>query len=63
MLKVGDKVIHYLDDIEGYRVFEIIHIGEYNCCLLQGIDTNTTINRVLSNDKPSKVFNYYKLEG
>lgn len=61
MLKVGDKVMHFVDEIEGYRTFEIVKIQEYNRCTLKGIDTETNLIRVLDNDRPGKTFSYMKV--
>ncbi len=62
MLTVGDKVLHYVDDIEGYRMFEVMSVDCNNRCTLSGLDTNTQLSRVLDNSIPNKVFNYIKVD-
>lgn len=61
MLSVGDIVLHYVDEIEGYSTFQITAIGDLNRCTLKGLDTPTTLSRVLDNTKPSKFFQYTEL--
>lgn len=60
-LRKGDVVMHWLDDIEGYRTFEVLHViyeRQYPRCLLQGIDTNATVWRILDNKLGGKSFGY-----
>lgn len=59
MLSVGDKVVCYVDDIEGYRTFRILSIenGRYT---LEGIDTNTQLCRILDNTINHLSFSYVK---
>ena len=61
MLKVGDKVKHYVDDIEGYRVFEIVEIAKHNRCTLKGVNTKTNLSRILDNERVAKTFHYEKV--
>lgn len=60
MLKRGDEVICYTDDIEGYRKFSIEKIDGQRCTL-KGIDTETRLCRVLDNSINHKSFQYYKV--
>jgi hypothetical protein len=60
-LKIGDKVMHYIDDIEGYRTFEIEGIELSGRYVLKGIDTATNLSRNLDNDIPDKRFHYMKV--
>lgn len=61
MLKVGDKIIHYVDEIEAYRTFEVTQIGDGNRYTLKGLDTSTNLSRVLDNNIPHRIFNYFKI--
>lgn len=60
-LKIGDKVMHYIDDIEGYRMFEIESIEPSGRCVLKGLDTATNLSRVLDNNVFDKRFHYMKV--
>lgn len=58
MLKIGDKLTTYLDDIEGYRLFEVTNIIEPQRYLLQGLNTATSLVRHFDNQVPDKRFQY-----
>lgn len=60
-LKIGDKVMHYIDDIEGYRMFEIEAIEPSGRWVLKGLDTATNLSRILDNEVPDKRFHYTKV--
>lgn len=61
MLQAGDKVLHYIDEIEGYRMFEIEAFEPSGRCVLKGLDTATNLCRYLDNNICNKRFNYMKV--
>ncbi len=63
MLQVGDKILHYVDDIEGYRMFEVEMIEPSGRFVLKGLDTATNLSRNLDNNVSDKRFNYVKVTG
>lgn len=60
-LRIGDKILHYVDDIEGYRMFEVNAIEPSGRYALKGLDTATNLSRVLDNTVPDKRFTYMKV--
>lgn len=62
MLRKGDKVVCYVDDIEKYKKFKVVSVDIYGRCYLKGIDTNCSLLRILSNKMNCKLANYTKLE-
>ena len=61
MLKVGDQVICYLDEVEGHRQFEVIRIQPNQRYVLKGIDTEAQICRMLDNTIGDPIFSYRKI--
>lgn len=61
MLKIGDRVICYVDDIEKWRAFQVMKIEHGQRYVLKGIDTETQLCRVLDNSIPDKTFSYQKV--
>lgn len=62
MLRVGDQVICYVDDIEKYRQFQVIKVEPNQRYVLKGIDTDTQLCRVLDNSIGHKIFSYKKVQ-
>ncbi len=58
MLNVGDRVICYVDDIEGYRKFQVMKVEPGQRYVLKGLDTETQLCRVLDNTLKHKIFSY-----
>ena len=61
MLKIGDQVICYLDEVEGHRQFEVIKVHPNQRYVLKGIDTDTQICRILDNTIGHSIFSYIKV--
>ncbi|MCU7195962.1 hypothetical protein GMB64_15840 [Turicibacter sanguinis] len=61
MLKIGDQVICYLDEVEGHRQFEVIRIQPNQRYVLKGIDTEAQICRILDNTIDNPFFSYQKI--
>lgn len=61
MLNVGDNVICYVDDIEGYRKFQVLKIEPGQRYVLKGVDTETQLCRMLDNNVPDRTFSYQKI--
>lgn len=61
MLKVGDQVICYVDDIEKYRQFRVVKVEANQRYVLKGMNTETQLCRVLDNSVGYREFNYEKV--
>ena len=61
MLRVGDQVICYLDEVEGHRQFEVIRVHPNQRYVLKGIDTEAQVCRILNNTIGNPIFSYRKI--
>lgn len=61
MLKVGSRVFHWVDDIEGFREFKIVNDFGQNRYRLED-ECGYTLVRVLDNSRDYRFMNYIEIK-
>lgn len=61
MLKVGSRVFHWVDDIEGFREFKIVNDFGQNRYRLED-EHGYTLVRVLDNSRDYRPMNYIEIK-